>query len=239
MLTTGARRGRYGAVFGLASVLALAGCSDGSDDGGAAYTETRSVLESWDAVSPLLGFSLDAALPDELYTADLVWNERSSDVRFEPSGTRTRLTWCLAVYDDTLIEEVDVRCDGAAPGTTRCDDRIEATLLLRLKSEDGALADDWPVKFTAISTERASFGAPELPVAAFRGSFVITSAGPAGEKLRLGVFGSIDPRQASGSLLAEWRGADDAAALGDLYTVANWASARTPDDERVPHCSEF
>jgi len=220
--------------------LAL-GCGSESEDGRASYSETRSVLESWNAVSPLLGFSLDASPPDELYTADLVWNERSEDVRFEPSGTRTRLTWCLAVYGDTLIEEVDVRCDGAeaAMGTTKCDDRLEATLLLRMKSEDGALADDLPVKYTALSTESAAFAASDLAFAALRGSFVITSTGPAGEMLRLGAFGSIDPRQASGSLLAEWQRRRDGGEPGEVYTVANWASARTPDDTGVPHCSEF
>lgn len=231
---------RRAALLGFLGSLAL-GCSSESDDDAAPYTETRSVLESWNAVSPLLGFSLDAALPDELYTADLVWNERSDDVKFSPSGSRTRLTWCLAVYDDTLIEEVDVRCEGADPfpGTTRCDDRIEAQLLLRLRSEDGALDDDLPVKYTALSTETASFRGEELAFATFNGSFVITSTGPQGETLHLGAFGSVDLRQASGSLLAEWDTNEAAPTPGAVYTVANWASARTPDDAAVPHCSDF
>ena len=232
---------RWGMWLALSSLLAFAGCSSDGKHDGTGYTETRRVLESWNAVSPLLGFSLDAALPDELYTADLVWNERSDDVKFSPSGSRTRLTWCLAIADDTQIEEVDVHCEGAqaSANTTRCDDRIEATLLLRLRSEDGALDDDLPVTYTALSTESASFSAPELSFAAFEGDFVITSTGPDGEVLHLGAFGSIDLRQASGSLLAEWetRGASDTP--GAVYTVANWASARTPGSSDVPLCSEF
>jgi hypothetical protein len=231
---------KWGVSCALLSILSL-GCSSESDGGSTGVSETRSVLESWNAVSPLLGFSLDAALPDELYSADLVWNERSDDVKFSPSGSRTRLTWCLAVYDDTQIEEVDVRCEGAdaQTNTTRCDDRIEARLLLRLRSEDGALDDDLPVTYTALSTESASFSAPELAFAAFEGDFVITSTGPDGEALRLGAFGSIDLRQASGSLLAEWETSGASETPGAVYTVANWASARTPGDAGVPHCSEF
>lgn len=228
------------ALLGMFGALAL-GCSSESDGDAPPYSEARRELESWDAVSPLLGFSLDAALPDELYTADLVWNERSDDVKFSPSGSRTRLTWCLAVYDETRIHEVDVRCQGADafPNTTRCDDRIEASLLLRLRSEDGALDDDLPVTYTALSTESASFRAAELGFAAFNGSFVITSTGPAGETLHLGAFGSIDRRQASGSLLAEWDTNRASETPGAVYTVANWASARTPGDTAVARCAEF
>ncbi len=224
----------------LLGALAL-GCSSESASEPPRQTETRRSLESWNAVSPLLGFSLDAALPDELYTADLIWNERSDDVRFSPSGSRTRLSWCLAIHDASRIEEVDVHCDGvdALPNTTRCDDRIEAELLLRLRSEDGALDDDFPVTYTALSTESASFRAEELGVAAFNGSFVITSMGPDGETLHLGAFGSIDPRQASGSLLAEWQRNDGSDTPGAVYTVANWASARTPGDTGVPRCADF
>jgi hypothetical protein len=231
---------KWAVLFALLSILSL-GCSSESEDDAAGLSETRRVLESWNAVSPLLGFSLDAALPDELYTADLVWNERSDDVKFSPSGTRTRLTWCLAVDDDTRIEEVDVHCDGmeAPANTTRCDDRIEATLLLRLRSEDGALDDDLRVTYTALSTESASFSAPELAFAAFEGDFVITSTGPDGEVLHLGAFGSIDLRQASGSLLAEWETSGASDTPGAVYTVANWASARTPGSSDVPHCSDF
>lgn len=230
----------WAVLLGLLGALSL-GCSGESDEDEAGYTETRRVLESWNAVSPLLGFSLDAALPDELYTADLVWNDRSDDVKFSPSGSRTRLTWCLAVYDDTRIEEVDVRCEGvdAAANTTRCDDRIEAQLLLRLRSEDGALDDDLPVTYTALSTEAASFRAERLSFATFNGSFVITSTGPRGETLHLGAFGSVDLRQASGSLLAEWDTNEASATPGALYTVANWASARTPGSSEVPHCADF
>jgi hypothetical protein len=237
----GTTKASWRMLLGLSSALVLAGCSSDGKDDATGYTETRRVLESWNAVSPLLGFSLDAALPDELYTADLVWNERSDDVKFSPSGTRTRLTWCLAVDDDTRIEEVDVRCEGAdaQTNTTRCDDRIEATLLLRLRSEDGALDDDLRVTYTALSTESASFSAPELAFAAFEGDFVITSTGPDGEVLHLGAFGSIDLRQASGSLLAEWETSAASETPGAVYTVANWASARTPGDAGVPHCSDF
>jgi hypothetical protein len=226
----------------LLCALAL-GCSSESEAEGepTRSSESRRPLESWNAVSPLLGFSLDAALPDELYAADLVWNERSNDVRFSPSGSRTRLRWCLAIPDGARIEEVDVHCDGVAalPNTTRCDDRIEAELLLRLRSEDGALDDDFPVTYTALSTESASFRADELGFAAFNGSFVITSTGPDGETLRLGAFGSIDPRQASGSLLAEWERNDGSGTPGAVFTVANWASARTPGDSGVPRCADF
>jgi len=235
--------------WALAGALLLPACSDENEPEPAITREGRA-LASWDEVSPLLGFSIAEALPDELYTSDLIWNERASDVRFTPSGTQTRLRWCLAVPDPrsglTRFEEVDVKCDPerVVTQTSACDDRLEATLILRLKSEDGALSENLPVTFTALSTRAASFSAPELALTSFQGTFVISNTARPGLTLHFGAFGGIDEREAGGALLAEWVPAGGAPASPGsdatmVYTVANWASTRTPGSPQNPPCSEF
>jgi hypothetical protein len=231
-------------ALALASVAPLFGCTS-DDEPSPSATRERRPLSAWDEVSPLLGFSIADALPDELYTSDLVWNERTDELKFSPSASQTRLRWCLAVPDPrsglSRFEEVDIECDPelvlAEP--TACSDRLEATLLLRLKSDDGALSESLPVTFTALTPRAASFSASDLATNGFTGSFVISNTGRPGLTLHLGAFGNIEPREASGALLAEWVGEGQPSSDGTMvYTVANWASDRTPGSSGPP-CAEF
>jgi hypothetical protein len=228
----------------LASVAPLSGCTS-DDESNPTMTRERRPLSAWDEVSPLLGFSIADALPDELYTSDLIWNERTVDLKFSPSASQTRLHWCLAVPDPrsglSRFEEVDIECEPelALASAASCSDRLEATLLLRLKSDDGALAETLPVTFTALNQRAASFSASDLAANAFTGSFLISNTGRPGLTLHLGAFGSIDPREASGALLAEWVGEGEPSGDGTLvYTVANWTTARTAGSSGPP-CSDF
>jgi hypothetical protein len=223
--------------FAALSALPLTfGCT--ADDDESKITVQRRDL-AWDERSPLLGFSLAEALPDELYVSDLFWNDRSGDLKFSPSSSQTRLRWCLAVPDaDSRIEEVKISCDHVETDTRACDNRLEAGLLLRLRSEDGALAEDLPVTFTAFDTDLAGFAAPDLAFTDFHGSFVISNVGSGDRTLRLGAFGDIDDRQASGSLFADWVTAGGAAGGDAVYTVANWKTARTPGSPGQ-RCADF
>jgi hypothetical protein len=194
----------------------------------------------------LLGFSLADALPDGLYVSDFYWNDRGGDLKFSPSSSQTRLHWCLAVPDaEARIEEVNVICDRdrVVTNTRQCDNRLEAALLLRMRTDDGALAEDLPVTFTAFSTDLAGFAASNLAFTDFQGSFVISNVGPGGATLRLGAFGDIDERQAGGSLFADWvtsSGSDENARIesGAVYTVANWKTTRSPG-QNSGRCSDF
>jgi hypothetical protein len=231
-------------VLALASLSPLFGCASDDEPNPTATREQRP-LSAWDEVSPLLGFSIADALPDELYTSELIWNERTAEFKFSPTASRTQLHWCLAVPDPlsglSRFEEVDIECDpGFVPATaSACSDRLEATLLLRLRSDDGALAETLPVTFTALTPRAASFSASELANTGFMGSFLISNTGRPGLTLHLGAFGSIDPREASGALLAEWAGEGQPSGDGTtVYTVANWASERTPGTNGPP-CAEF
>ena len=228
----------------LSGAAPLAACSN-DDDAGPTATREQRPLSAWDEVSPLLGFSIADALPDELYTSDLIWNERTADLKFSPSASQTRLRWCLAVPDPlsglSRFEEVDIECDPelALASAAACSDRLEATLLLRLKSDDGALADTLPVTFTALTRRAASFSASDLASNGLTGSFVISNTGRPGLTLHFGAFGSIDQREASGALLAEWVGEGQPSGDGTMvYTVANWTSARTPGSSGAS-CAEF
>lgn len=222
----------------MVSCAPLAGCAD-EESSIAGTTEKRRELGSWSEPSPLLGFSLADVLPDELYTSELVWNEPTADVKFSPASSRTVLRWCLAVPDPQTelgsIQEVDVRCPSGRAGASQCEDRLEATLLLRLKSEDGALDDDLPVTFAARSTREASFSAPDLTFRDFAGSFVISNTGRPDETLRFGLFGSLDAQSASGSLLADWTSVDGEASEV-VYPIANWSAQRADD---APPCAAF
>ena len=233
-------------IIALACAVLLPGC--GEDEGtGASPTRTVRALSAWDEVSPLLGFAISDALPDELYVSTLTWNQRAPDVKFSPFGTQTLLRWCLAVPDPrsglTRFEEVDVRCDPKrmTTDTTACDDRLEATLVLRMRSDDGALDEDLPVTFSAANVRAASFSAPDLTSTSFGGTFVISNTDGAGNTLDFGVFGNIEPRAASGSFLAA-RAADTDAAQTEgepVYTVAHWTADRTPAAGERPPCAEF
>jgi hypothetical protein len=230
-------------LLALASSALLSGCT-GDDEPDATATREQRPLSAWDEVSPLLGFSIADALPDELYTSELTWNERTAELKFSPSASQTRLHWCLAVPDPlsglSRFEEVDIECDaGFVPaGPSACSDRLEATLLLRLKSDDGGLADTLPVTFTALTPRAASFSTSDLAENGFTGSFLISNTGRPGLTLQLGAFGSIDAREASGALLAEWVGEGQPSGNGMVYTVANWASDRSPGSSGPP-CAEF
>jgi hypothetical protein len=231
-------------VLALAGVAPLLGCNSDDEHKPTATREQRP-LSAWDEVSPLLGFSIADALPDELYTSELLWNERTAELKFSPSDSQTRLHWCLAVPDPlsglSRFEEVDIECDPefVPAGASTCADRLEATLLLRLKSDDGALAESVPVTFTALTPRAASFSAPDLAENGFTGSFLISNTGRPGLRLQLGAFGNIDARQASGALLAEWVGEGQPSGDGTtVYTVASWSSDRTPGSNGPP-CAEF
>jgi len=205
--------------------LLLGGCAS-SDGFAPARTEHRSAL-SESQVSELLGFSLAEGISGTWHATELDWNEppRDGDVTFSPASARTNLLWKFEVPPPDSphyrIEEVDVRCDRDRINTnTRiCDDHLEATLILRLKTEDGALAERIPVHFKMYEPGYAAWAASDVQ---FSGSLNV-----APPSVRVGVFGSIDEHGAKGSLIGDLvtereREERSETTAGFVFTLAQW-----------------
>jgi hypothetical protein len=211
----------------------LSGLACGPRENEPAVTEERRAMSLASESSDLLGFALEDALPDETASAILAWGQPPDGVEFTPSESSTRLEWTLELPNQTSelyrIEEVDVHCDKERvfTNTNMCDDRLEATLILRLETEDGALAEEVPVEFEAFSPSEAYWKHTDVSFEDFAGSFEISANVGEPGSLQLGLFGTITDRAAEGSLLGDLiteqkKTGRIETAGGVVFTVAQW-----------------
>jgi hypothetical protein len=101
---------------------------------------------------------------------------------------------------------------------------------LHLETDDGALAEDFPVKLDAQSAAEVNWLNNELDFARFAGSFDISASAGDPASLRLGVFAGFSEGELRGSLIAdivtERTKKDDATLTqGAVVTVAQWRGA--------------
>jgi hypothetical protein len=231
-------RGNIGGVFaktlGIGSLLLSSACSEPEREKG--WTEERRALGSETEVSALLGFALTDALPArDAYSATLDWGAAPEHVEFSPSQTSTRVSWSFAMpprdFELWRIDEVDVQCDsGVSTNTRTCDDYLETVLTLRIQSEDGALWEELPVTFQALSPEQRFWKNTDLGVDGFQGTFRIEN-GPEALDVRIAALGSVSAEGADGELvgnvlLEREQGEHSGKTSGMVFYVARWAAGQ-------------
>lgn len=219
-------------LWSVSCVFAMCGCSGAPGDG---RSEVRQALESEEESSPLLGFSLNGALPAEGGSADLEWDANPAGVEFSPSATTSRLDWALRLVDrsspDFLIEEVDVSCDPERvdTNTNLCEDHIRANVILVLNTDDQSLREEILVEYRAYSLDLAEWTAADVPIDGFDGEFSMSPTNTDSEyadSLRLGVFGAVSDSRLSGELVGDVVTSQDGdkSGTGLVFNVARWSS---------------
>jgi hypothetical protein len=228
-----------GRVLGWGSWLLAIACG-----GPPEVTEQRQALASEDEVSELLGFSLSQALGSNAAVTQLTWSENSAGVEFSPNASTTELRWALKVPEISSeafrIEKVSVECRHPfVTNTRRCDNRLEAALLLHLETSDGALAGDVPVGSRVYAPDDVSWTNGNVNIAAVARSFAIVMQKAEMGSLRLTASGRLTPAGSEGKLMGDVVTMQPASDMMDMMmmssseetmvTVAEWGpAAETP-----------
>lgn len=224
--------------IGLGAAFWVSACGVAPHENGE-QSEVRQPLSTSDETSTLLGFSLDDGVPQVAGVTELAWQESPTRVTFSPSDSTSQLEWAFVVPDDNSpnfsVEEVDVSCDEARTDTNTnlCEDHLEASLILQLSTEDGALLDELLVKYRLYAIGSAEWVAEDLNPESFEGSFEIgvnENASEFSDTLRLGAFGTVQGEELAGELVGDLvvsREGDESegATGGQVFYVARWATS--------------
>jgi hypothetical protein len=233
----GMRIREVGRVLGWGSWLLAIACG-----GSPEVNEQRQALASEDEVSELLGFSLSEALASNAGVTQLTWSENRAGVEFSPNASTTELRWALKVPEASSeafrIEQVSVECRHPfVTNTRRCDNRLEAALLLHLETSDGALAGDVPVGSRVYAPGEVSWSNGNVNIAAVAGSFAIVMQKGEMGSLHLTASGRLTPDGSAGALMGDvvtMQPASDMMDMMDMMmssseetivTVAEWGPA--------------
>jgi hypothetical protein len=233
----GMRIREVGRVLGWGSWLLAIACG-----GSPEVNEQRQALASEDEVSELLGFSLSEALASNAGVTQLTWSENRAGVEFSPNASTTELRWALRVPEASSeafrIEQVSAECRHPfVTNTRRCDNRLEAALLLHLETSDGALAGDVPVGSRVYAPGEVSWSNGNVNIAAVAGSFAIVMQKGEMGSLHLTASGRLTPDGSAGALMGDvvtMQPASDMMDMMDMMmssseetivTVAEWGPA--------------
>lgn len=226
------------AVIGVVGAVLLAGCTMPAERG-PALVEHRHTLSSASAKSELLGFSLADVVPRRAFSAKLTWNPATPALHFAPSASVTHVHWSFELpapgSELFRIDEVNVECDRSrfVTNTVICDDYLDATLILHVVTDDGALSESIPVDFKARSLADTTWQQPNLDTSHFTGSFTISAHAGKRDSLRLGGYGSVSQNSADGELLGDLvveqkQDGTEGTSAGAVVTVAKWRSDDAP-----------
>ena len=215
--------------LGLWAALCTVSCGGAEEP---AITEERRPLQSIEDVSTELGFSLSQVLPAGEFSGTLSWEQVPDGIHFVPSHPQTTVRWGLKLPVAPILHEVLVSCDRTrfVTNTRMCDSRLEAQLVLRIETDDGAFQDNLPVDVTAYDLSQVVFKNMNVELANINGSFAVSAGGAYANTLALDIIGSAGIAQVAegtiyGSVVTDQ---SHNSQTGQVFTVARWIAESTP-----------